>query len=169
MSARRRPEENIRCSKRLTMTCGLRPVAQPLVDRLDQLLGVAQARHRHLADDEQLVGAEQHAVGPREPGARHVEHDVVEIATRPDRAAASPRRDRTSASRPADCGAATTARPGGVVRQHDLEQLAVETVRPRLDLAEVEARLEVEIVGAGAVLEIEIDQAGRGSCRAGRC
>ena len=33
---------------------------------------------------------------------------------------------------------------------------------PRLDLAEIEARLDVEIIGAGAVLEIEIDQAGRG-------
>ena len=43
----------------------LRPVAEPLVDRLDQLLGLAQPRHRRLADDEQLVGAEQHVVGPR--------------------------------------------------------------------------------------------------------
>ena len=48
-----------------------------------------------------------------------------------------------------------------MIRQHDLEQLAVEPVRARLDLGEVEPRLEVEIVGAGAVLEIEIDQAGR--------
>ena len=57
----------------------LRPVAEPLADRVDQLLGVAQARHRHFADDEQLVRAEQHAVGPGEPGARHVDHDIVEI------------------------------------------------------------------------------------------
>ena len=95
------PEANIRCSKRLTMTCGLRPVAEPLADRGDQSLGLAQARHRHFADDEQLVGAEQHAVGPGEPGARHVDHDVVEIATTRDRAAASPCRDRRCASRPA--------------------------------------------------------------------
>ena len=31
-----------------------------------------------------------------------------------------------------------------MVRQHDLEQLAVEPLRPRLDLVEIEARLEVE-------------------------
>ena len=47
------------------------------------------------------------------------------------------------------------------MRQHDFEQLPVEPLRPRLDFAEIEARLEIEIVGAGAVLEIEIDQAGR--------
>src|SRR5215510_13827782 len=49
------------------------PVAEPLADRLDQLLGVAQARHCHFAHDEQFVRAEQHTVGPGEPGARHVE------------------------------------------------------------------------------------------------
>ncbi len=31
----------------------------------------------------------------------------------------------------------------------------------RADLVEVEPRLEIEIVGAGAVLEVEIDEAGR--------
>ena len=49
-----------------------------------------------------------------------------------------------------------------MVRQHDFEQLAVEALRPRFDLVEIEARLDVEIIGAGAVLKIEIDQAGRG-------
>ena len=48
-----------------------------------------------------------------------------------------------------------------MMRQHHLQQLPVEALRARLDLAEIEARLEVEIVGAGAVLEVEIDQAGR--------
>ena len=47
-----------------------------------------------------------------------------------------------------------------MVRQHHFQQLPVEPLRPRLDLAEIETRLEIEIVGAGAVLEIEIDQAG---------
>ena len=47
------------------------------------------------------------------------------------------------------------------MRQHDFEQLPVEPLRPRLDFLEVEPRFEIEIVGAGAVLEIEIDQAGR--------
>ena len=56
---------------------------------------------------------------------------------------------------------------GGMAAKHDLEQLPVEPLRPRLDLVEVEARLEVEIVGAGAVLEIEIDQAGRRLDRVG--
>ena len=55
------------------------------------------------------------------------------------------------------------------MRQHDFEQLPIEPLRTRLDLAEIEARLDVEIIGAGAVLEIEIDQAGRGLCRACRC
>ena len=49
-----------------------------------------------------------------------------------------------------------------MLRNHDFEQLPVEPLRTRLDLAEIEARLDIEIVGAGAVLEVEIDQAGRG-------
>ena len=48
-----------------------------------------------------------------------------------------------------------------MMRQHDLEQLPVEPLGTRLDLVQIEPRLEIEIVGAGAVLEIEIDQAGR--------
>jgi len=46
-----------------------------------------------------------------------------------------------------------------VIRQHDLEQLPVETIRPRLDFSQVQPRFEVEIVGHRAVLEIQIDQA----------
>ena len=56
-----------------------------------------------------------------------------------------------------------------MMRQHDFEQLPIEPLRTRLDLAEIEARLDVEIIGAGAVLEIEIDETGRGLCRARRC
>ena len=48
-----------------------------------------------------------------------------------------------------------------VLRQHDLEQLPVEAFRARLNFIQIEPRLDVEIIGAGAVLEIEIDQAGR--------
>ena len=59
-------------------------------------------------------------------------------------------------------GAAITDSPECVLRQHDLQELAVEPLRPRLDFLEVEPRLEIEIVGAGAVLEIEVDQAGAG-------
>ena len=47
-----------------------------------------------------------------------------------------------------------------MIRQHDLEQLPVETIRPRLDFRQIQARLEIEIVGHRAVLEIQIDQAG---------
>src|SRR5205814_2578046 len=36
-----------------------------------------------------------------------------------------------------------------------------EPFRPGLDLADIEPRLDVEVVRAGAVLEIEVDQAGR--------
>jgi hypothetical protein len=43
------------------------------------LLGVAQSWHRHLAHDEQLVRAQQHAVRPGKPGARHIEDDVIEM------------------------------------------------------------------------------------------
>src|SRR5688572_19633489 len=57
----------------------LQLVAEALLDRSHELLGVTKPGHRHLADDEEPVRAEQHAVGPGEPGARHVEHDVVEI------------------------------------------------------------------------------------------
>ena len=146
----------------------LRPVAEPLVDRLDQLLGVAQARHRHLADDEQLVRAEQHAVGPGEPGARHVEHDVVEIGgDQVEQPRHHVRIERAHLGRPVGRGDHREA--GRMMRQHHLEQLPVEALRPRLDLAEIEARLEVEIVGAGAVLEIEVDQAGRRLAALRRC
>jgi hypothetical protein len=55
------------------------------------------------------------------------------------------------------------------VRQHDFEKLAVEPLRPRLDLAEIEAGLEVEIIGTGAVLKVQIDETRRCPCRAGRC
>jgi hypothetical protein len=60
-----------------------------------------------------------------------------------------------------------------MLREHDFEQLPVEPLRPRLDLAEIETRLDVEIIGAGAVLEVEVDEAGRycfaSYCRARRC
>src|SRR5262245_31772733 len=56
----------------------LRAALEALADRDDQLLGVADARHRHRGADEQPIGAEQHAVGPGEPGPRHVDHDILE-------------------------------------------------------------------------------------------
>ena len=59
---------------------------------------------------------------------------------------------------PIGCGHHRQA--GRVVRQHHFQQLAVEAFRSPFDLAEIEPRLEIEIVSAGAVLEIEIDQAG---------
>ena len=52
-----------------------------------------------------------------------------------------------------------------MMRQHDFEQLPVQPLRARLDLAKIEARLDVEVIGAGAMLEIEVDQAGRGFLR----
>ena len=55
------------------------------------------------------------------------------------------------------------------MRQHDFQQLPVEPLRARLDFLQVESRLEVEIIGAGAVLEVEVDQAGAGRGRAVRC
>src|SRR6516164_4365897 len=48
---------------------------------------------------------------------------------------------------------------GRVVRQHHFQKLAVEPLGSPLDLAEIKTRLEVKIVRAGAVLEIEVDQA----------
>ena len=135
------------------------PVAQPFLDRRHQLLGVTQAGHGGLADDEQFVRAEQHAVGPGEPGARHVEHDVVEIGGNEVEQA----RDHVGIERPhlrrpvrrGDHGEA-----GSVIREHDLEQLPVEPVRPRLDFRQVQAWLEIEIVGHRAILEIQIEQTG---------
>ena len=49
---------------------------------------------------------------------------------------------------------------GGVIRQHDLEQLPVESVRPRLDFRQIETRLDDRDSRHRAVLEIEIHQAG---------
>ena len=49
-----------------------------------------------------------------------------------------------------------------MLRHHDFEQLPVEPFRARLDFAQVQPRLDIEIVGTGAVLKIEIDKAGRG-------
>src|SRR4029079_5313017 len=54
-------------------------LAQTLFDRRHQLLGVTQPRNGGFADDEQLVRAEQNAVGTRAPCARHVANDVFEI------------------------------------------------------------------------------------------
>ena len=56
-----------------------------------------------------------------------------------------------------------------MVRQHDLEKLPVEPLRARLDFLQIKPRLEIEIVGAGAMLEIEIDQAGAGAAALRRC
>jgi hypothetical protein len=49
-----------------------------------------------------------------------------------------------------------------VIGEHHLKELPVETVGAGFDFSEVEPRLEIEIVGDRAVLEVEIDQAGRG-------
>src|SRR5262245_23595371 len=54
-------------------------LAQPLCDRRNQLLGVAQAGNGGFTDDEQLVRTEQNAVGPREPRARHIKDDIFKI------------------------------------------------------------------------------------------
>ena len=62
-------------------------------------------------------------------------------------------------------GAASTHKPARMLRQHHVEQLPVEALRLVLDLGDVEARLEVEIFGAGALLEIEVDHAGRCAAR----
>jgi hypothetical protein len=54
-------------------------------------------------------------------------------------------------------------KPGRMMREHHFEQMPVEPLRARLDLAQIEAGLDIEIVGDRAVLEIEIDQTGRGA------
>jgi len=41
-----------------------------------------------------------------------------------------------------------------MVREHHLKQLPIEPVRPRLDFGQVQARLEVEIIGGRAILKI---------------
>ena len=138
-----------------------RPVGQALADHVDQMARVLEPRHGHLGHQEQPVRADQHAVGPGEPGARHVDHDIVEM-----------RRHQIEQPRHhLEIEIAHLGRParrrdhlqaGRMLGDHHLEQLPVEPLRARLDLVEVEARFEVEIVAARAVLEIEIDQAGLG-------
>ena len=145
----------------------LRPFAHSFADRRNELLGVTQARHRHFAHDEQPVRAKQHAVGPGEPGPRHVDHHVIEIGRDEIE---EPRHhlgiESPHFGRPA--GRGNHRESGGVVAQHHFEQLAVEPLRPRLDLVEVEPWFEVEVIGAGAMLEIEVDQHGaRPAARAG--
>src|SRR4051795_13061289 len=49
-----------------------------------------------------------------------------------------------------------------MLREHYFEQLPIEAVGPRLALGGGEARLEIEVVAARAVLEIEIDQTSAG-------
>ena len=143
---------------------GFHFLAGRLVDRLDQPLRVAQARHRHLGDDVELVGAEQHRLGPREPGARHVDHDIVEIGRdEVEHAHHEVGVERAHLRRPGRRG--EHAQAARMLRQHHVEQLPVEALRLVLDLGNVEARLEVEIFGAGALLEIEVDDACRGAAR----
>ena len=48
-----------------------------------------------------------------------------------------------------------------MVRQHDFKQLPVETFRLRLDFTEIEPWFDVKIIGGGAMLEVEVDQASR--------
>jgi hypothetical protein len=54
--------------------------------------------------------------------------------------------ERAHLGRPARCRDHLQA--GRMLRHHHLEQLPVEAIRARLDLVEVEARLEVEVVAA---------------------
>jgi hypothetical protein len=97
----------------------------------------------------------------QEPGARHVDDDIVEVRRHQIE---QPRHhvgiEGAHLGRPV--GRRDHRQPRGVVRQHDLQELPVEPLRPRLYLLEIEPRLEIEIVGAGAMLEIEIHQTGRG-------
>jgi hypothetical protein len=128
----------MRCSKRLTTTRGCGP--SPSRSRI----------------------AEQHAVGPREPSARHVDHDIVEVGRHQIK---QPRHHvRVEA---AHLGRTVRRRnhlkARGVMRQHDFEKLAVKPFRSWLDFFQVQPRFDIEIVGAGAVLEIEIDQADGGA------
>ena len=120
---------------------------------------MAQAGHRHLGDDVELVRAEQHRLRPREPGARHVDHDVVEIGRdKVEHAHDEVGVEGAHLGRPRRRG--EHAQPARMLGQHHVEQLAVEALRLVLDLGDVEARLEIEIFGAGALLEIEVDHAG---------
>ena len=143
---------------------GLHLLADRLIHRLDQALRMAQARHRHFGDDVELVGAEQHCLRPGKPRARHVDDDIVEIrrdkiehahdhvgVERPHFRRARRRRENAQAAR--------------MFRQHDIKQLPVQALRLVLDFGDVEARLEVEIFRAGALLEIEIDDTGRSAAR----
>ena len=146
------------------MTFGLHFLADRLVDGLDQALRVTQTRHRHLGDDVELVGAEQHRLGPREPGARHVDDDIVEIGRdQVEHAHHDIGVERAHLRRVRRC--CEHAKAARMLGEHDVEQLAVESLRLVLDLGDVEARLEVEIFGAGALLEVEVDDAGRGAAR----
>ncbi len=117
-------------------------------------------RHGHVADDEQAVRAHDHGVGPREPDARHVDDDIVEIGRHQIEQANDERRfERAHFARLDRRGDQRQA--GRMARQHDVEQLAVETLGRVLDFLDIEARFDIEIFGAGAKLEIEVDDAGR--------
>src|SRR6185503_77076 len=135
-------------------------LAQTLSDRRHKLLGVAQAWNGGFADDEQLVRAEQNAVGPREPCARHVENDVFEIG---GYEVEQPRYDvgieRTHLGRPVRRG--NDRETGRMIREHHFQQLPIETIWTRLDFRKVETRLKIEIVRDRAMLKVEVDEAGR--------
>src|ERR1700694_721609 len=129
----------------------LRAFSHPFANSSDQVLGVFQPRHRHLGDDEELVRAQQHGIGPGEPGARHVDDDIVEIR---GGEIEQPRHHHRIKS--AHLSGAVRRRnhrqSGGMIGQHYLQHLAVEPFRPRLDFLQIESRLEIEIIGARAVL-----------------
>ena len=54
-------------------------------------------------------------------------------------------------------------KPRGMPGKHDLEQMAVEPLGPVLHLGELQVGCDVEILGEGAALEIEIDHAASAS------
>src|SRR3954468_19902170 len=127
-----------------------RPVRQALANHADQVTCVLQPGHRHLGDQKQAIRSNENAIGPGKPGARHVDHDIVEVrrdqieqprhyleVERAHLGGAARRRDHLQARR--------------MLRDHHFEQLAVEAVGAGLDLVEIEARLEIEIVAAGAM------------------
>ena len=92
------------------------------------------------------------------PNSRHIDYDVVEtLAHNVQQTHDDILIDRMHLGRMIcssnDC---ETAR---MMRNHAFEQLPIKALRVRFDLLQIQARFDIQIVSAGAMVEVEVDEA----------
>src|SRR5262249_55819205 len=118
---------------------------------------LAQSWDGKLSDNEELVGAPQHALRPGEPLVWQINHQIRELA--------SSKIEKARHKRMVDCikrgqgiGRREQRNPGTMARQEDFEQVGIEAVGGTAHALELNIGNEIEIISNRSRLQIEIDQ-----------